>query len=281
MLRRSWIEPDHPELSIREQCKLLSLNRSSYYLTPGVESAANLALMRRIDEVHLQWPFYGSRRLAEELSTRRVPINRKHVQRLMRLMGLEAMYPRPRTTRRDENHQIYPYLLRNVPIVRPNQVWSSDITYLPMASGFMYLVAVIDWYSRFVLSWQLSNTLDGAFCLEAIEAARKYGKPEIFNSDQGVQFTSRAMTSRWEKWGVAISMDGRGRALDNVFIERLWWSLKYEWVYPHAYETVPQLARGLESYFDFYCYERRHQALEYRTPAAVYGRRRQRAKFRS
>lgn len=237
--------------------------------------------MRRIDEQHLKTPFYGSRRLAQVLSTPRLPINRKHVQRLMRVMDIEAIYPKPRTTDRDENHKIYPYLLRNLPIERPNQVWSADITYIPMPSGFMYLVAVIDWYSRFVLSWQLSNTLDGTFCIEAIEAAREHGQPEIFNSDQGVQFTSRAMTSRWESWGVAISMDGRGRAIDNVFIERLWWSVKYESIYRHAFDTVPLLDRGLQTYFEFYCYERPHQALAYRTPAKVYSRRRKRPKIRS
>ena len=235
--------------------------------------------MRRIDEQYLKTPFYGSRRMAEVLGTRRAPLNRKHVQRLMRVMGLEAVYPRPRTTQRDENHRIYPYLLRDLQIVRPNQVWSADITYIPMPSGFMYLVAVIDWFSRYVLSWRLSNTLEGSFCVEAIEAAREQaGQPEIFNSDQGVQFTSRALTSRWETWGVAISMDGRGRALDNVFIERLWWSVKYESIYRHAYDTVPLLDRGLRTYFDFYCHERPHQALGYRTPAKVYGRRRKRTK---
>jgi putative transposase len=238
--------------------------------------------MRRIDEQYLETPFYGSRRMAEVLSTPRRPVNRKHVQRLMRLMGLETMYPKPRTTQRDENHKIYPYLLRDLKIVRPNQVWSADITYVPMPSGFMYLVAVIDWYSRFVLAWRLSNTLEGTFCLEAIEAARQHGRPEIFNSDQGVQFTSRAMTSRWESWGVAISMDGRGRALDNVFIERLWWSVKYESIYRHEFATLPLLDRGLQAYFDFYCHRRPHQSLDYRTPAKVYGwQRRKRTKFRS
>ena len=258
---------------MRRQCELLNLNRSSYYLTPAVESVANLALMRRIDELHLRRPFYGARKLAQVLSSPRWPLNRKRLQRLMRVMGLEAIYQKPRTTRRDENHKIYPYLLRNLPIVRPNQVWSADITYLPMPTGFMYLVAVIDWFSRYVLSWRLSNTLDGTFCLEAIEAARERALPEIFNSDQGVQFTSQALTSRWESWGVAISMDGRGRALDNVFIERLWRSLKYESIYLHEFATVPALTDGLEAYFQFYCHERPHQALDYRTPANVYRQR--------
>jgi putative transposase len=273
-VKRSWIEPHHPQLSIRQQCELLELNRASYYLTLAAESAENLALMRRIDELYLLRPYYGSRRLAQVLGTPRQPINRKRIQRLLRLMGIEAIYPKPRTTRRDQSHKIYPYLLRNLEIVRPNQIWSADITYIPMLRGFMYLVAVIDWYSRFVLAWELSNTLEGSFCVAAIEAARQWGLPEIFNSDQGVQFTSRAMTSRWEEWGVAISMDGRGRALDNVFIERLWRSVKQELIYLHDFATVPALERGLEEYFQFYCHERLHQSLDYRTPADVYGLRR-------
>jgi putative transposase len=254
---------------VRRQCELIGLNRASYYLPPVVPSAADLALMLRIDKQHLQTPFYGSRRMAHVLG-----INRKYAQRLMRLMGLETIYPKPRTTQRDPQHKIYPYLLRNLEIVRPNQVWSADITYVPMPRGFMYLVAVIDWYSRFVLAWELSNTLEGTFCVAAIEAARRWGLPEIFNSDQGVQFTSKAMTSRWESWGVAVSMDGRGRALDNVFIERLWWSVKHEWIYRHAFDTVPALTCGLDEYFQFYCHERPHQSLGYRTPAEVYGERR-------
>jgi putative transposase len=218
----------------------------------------------------LKYPFYGSRKLAFALSTPEVDVNRKRVQRLMRVMGIEAVYCKPRTTKRDETHKIYPYLLRNLEIVRPNQVWSADITYVPMPSGFMYLVAVIDWFSRHVLSWRLSNTLDGSFCVEAIEAARRQALPEIFNSDQGVQFTSQALVSRWESWGVAISMDGRGRALDNVFIERLWRSVKYESIYLHEFATVRALERGLKESFHYYCHERPHQALGYRTPAEVY-----------
>lgn len=283
-MKRSWIEPDHPQLSLRRQCDLLNLNRTSYYHTPAVESAENLKLMRRLDELHLKYPYYGSRKLAFLLSTPKVAINRKRVQRLMRIMGIEAVYCKPRTTRRDENHKIYPYLLRNLPIERPNQVWSADITYVPMPQGFMYLTAVIDWHSRYVLSWRLSNTLEGSFCIEAVEAARRQALPEIFNSDQGVQFTSRAMTSRWESWGVAISMDGRGRALDNVFIERLWRSLKYEYLYLHEFATVAALERGLRAYFRHYNHERPHEALDYRTPAEAYWptkRQRQRAKNRS
>jgi putative transposase len=226
--------------------------------------------MRRIDKLHLDHPFYGSRNIAHVLSTPTCPINRKRVQRLMRVMRIEAVYPKPRTTHRDENHKIYPYLLRNLKIEHPNHVWSADITYIPMPKGYMYLVAVIDWFSRYVLSWRLSNTLDSSFCVEAIEAASERALPKIFNSDQGVQFTSRAFTSRWESWGVAISMDGRGRAIDNVFIERLWRSVKYEWVYLHEFATVQALDRGLQKYFEFYCHQRPHQALNYRTPAEVY-----------
>jgi putative transposase len=269
-VKRSWIEPNHPELSIRHQCELLQLNRTTFYRQPGSESEENLTLMRRIDEQFLLTPFFGSRRMAEVLGTKRAPINRKHVQRLMRLMGLEAIYPKPRTTQRDAAHKIYPYLLRNLAITRPNQVWSCDITYVPMPTGFMYLTAVIDWFSRYVLAWALSNTLDGAFCVEALESACAKVRPEIFNTDQGVQFTSRAFTSRLESKGIAISMDGRGRALDNVFIERLWWSVKYESIYLHEFATVNSLEQGLAKYFRFFCHERPHQALDYQTPAEVY-----------
>jgi putative transposase len=252
-------------LSIRRQCELLELNRSSWYYEPAGETAENLALMRRLDAQYMATPFYGSRKLAEVLG-----VNRKRVQRLMRLMGLEAIYPKPRTTVRDREHRIYPYLLRSVEVVRPNQVWSSDITYIPMPRGFMYLTVILDWYSRYVLSWRLSNTLDGRFCLEALEEALGRERPEIFNSDQGVQYTALAFTSRLERAGVAISMDGRGRALDNVFVERLWRTVKYEDVYLKGYGTVAELESGLTSYFDFYCHRRPHQALGYRTPGEVY-----------
>jgi putative transposase len=271
-VKRSWIEPNHPKLSVRHQCELLQLNRATFYRQPGSESEANLALMRRIDEQFLLTPFYGSRRMAVVLGTDEEPINRKHIQRLMRLMGLEAIYPKPHTTQRDATHKIYPYLLRNLAITRPDQVWSCDITYVPMPTGFMYLTAVIDWFSRYVLAWALSNTLDGVFCIDALEAACVKVRPEIFNTDQGVQFTSRAFTSRLESKGIAISMDGRGRALDNVFIERLWWSVKYESIYLHEFATVRSLEQGLTKYFRFFCHERPHQALDYRTPAEVYRR---------
>jgi len=218
-----------------------------------------------MDELYLRRPFYGSRKMAKELGC-----NRKRIQRLMRRMGLEAIYPKRRTTQRAAGHKIYPYLLRNVEITRPDQVWSTDITYVPMRHGFLYLVAVMDWFSRYVLSWRLSNTLDGGFCLEALDAALEHSKPEIFNSDQGSQFTAAAFTSRLEAEGVAISMDGRGRALDNVFVERLWRSVKYEEVYLKDYGTGWEAEESLGKYFAFYCHERIHQALGYRTPAEVY-----------
>ena len=221
--------------------------------------------MRRIDEEYLRTPFYGSRKLAVVLG-----VNRKRVQRLMRWMGLEAIYQQRRTTRPGAGHKIYPYLLRNMAITRPNQVWSTDITYIPLRHGFLYLVAVIDWYSRYVLAWRLSNTLAGSFCLEALEAALRDRQPEIFNSDQGSQFTSAAFTERLVEAGVAISMDGRGRALDNVFVERLWRSVKYEEVYLRDYADGWEAEASLRRYFDFYCHRRVHQALEYRTPAEVY-----------
>jgi putative transposase len=226
----------------------------------------NLKLMRRIDKLYLKRPFYGSRRMADEFD-----VNRKRVQRLMRLMGLEAIYPKPRTTVHCSEHKIYPYLLRNVEIERPNQVWSTDITYIPLQGGYVYLTAVIDWYSRYVLSWRLSNSLDGAFCIAALEEALTIGTPEIFNTDQGVQFTSLAFTGCLESRGVAISMDGRGRALDNVFVERLWRTVKYEEVYIKDYEDAWQAETNLRDFFEFYCHGRRHQSLNKRTPAEVYG----------
>jgi putative transposase len=257
-------------LSIRRQCELLGLHRSNWYREPAGESAENLALMRLIDEQYLRTPFYGSRKMAFWLTQQGHEVNRKRVQRLMRTMGLEAIYPRPNTTRRCLEHRIYPYLLREVAILRPNQVWSTDITYIPLAHGYGYLTAVLDWYSRYVLSWELSSTLDGEFCLDALEQALAVGSPEIFNTDQGCQFTSQAFTGRLERAGVAISMDGRGRALDNVFVERLWRSVKYEEVYLKEYLNWESLEDGLDSYFKFYCHERPHQALGNRTPAEVY-----------
>jgi putative transposase len=264
-VKRGWIEPEHGELSIRRQCELLDLERSSYYYQPAEETPENLALMRAIDEEYLRHPFYGSRRLAHALG-----VNRKRVQRLMRIMGLVAIGPKPRTTRRAKEHKIYPYLLRNVEVTRPDQVWSTDITYIPLASGYLYLTAVLDWYSRYVLAWRLSPTLEGTFCVEALKEALGISQPDIFNTDQGSQFTSTAFTSRLEERGIAISMDGRGRALDNAFIERLWRTVKYEDVYLHEYDTGADALGGLKRYWRFYNQARPHQSLAYRTPAEVY-----------
>ena len=257
-------------MSVRRQCELLGLNRSSPYYEPAGETSEDLRLMRRIDERYTACPFYGSRRMTAWLVEQGEEVNRKRVQRLMRVMGPEAIYPKPRLSAAGKGHRIYPYLLRGVKVVRPDQVWSTDITYVPMASGFMYLAAVIDWFSRYVIAWRLSNTLDGSFCLEMLEEALRSGKPEVFNTDQGVQFPAEAFTGCLERAGVAVSMDGRGRALDNVFVERLWRSVKYEDIYIRGYEAVPELHHGLVRYFGFYNDERLHQSLGYRTPAAVY-----------
>ena len=264
------VDTNNSQLSIRRQCELLGLNRASYYHEPATETIENLKLMRRIDEQYLKTPVFGSRRMAIVLANEGEEVNRKRVKRLMGLMGLEAIHPGPRTTERNPDHKVYPYLLRGVKIERRDQVWSSDITYIPMHQGFMYLTAVIDWYSRYVLSWRLSNNLDGRFCLETLEEALKGGKPEIFNTDQGVQSTARSFTGRLESAGVLVSMDGRGRALDNVFVERLWRSLKYEEVYLKDYRSVAELESGLTSWFRFYNHERPYQSLKYRTPAEVY-----------
>jgi putative transposase len=265
------IDPSHPELSVRRQCELLGLNRSTLYYEPAAETAQNLALMRLIDEEYTRHPFYGSRRMAVWLNEDKgYDVNRKRVRRLMRLMGLEAIHPKPRLSAGDRNHKVYPYLLRDVSVERVDQVWSTDITYVGLPGGFMYLAAVIDWHSRYVLAWRLSNTLDGEFCLDLLDEALSLGKPEVFNTDQGVQFTASAFTGRLEKAGVAVSMDGKGRCLDNVWVERLWRTVKYEDIYIRGYEEVPQLRQGLGAYFPFYNDERRHQSLDYRTPAEVY-----------
>jgi putative transposase len=267
--KRALIQENHPQLSICRRCELLGLNRSTYYLPPAAESAEDLRLMRRIDEQYLKTPFYGSRRMAVTLSGPGEPVNRKRVQRLMRVMGIEALHPRPRTTIA-AGAKAYPYLLRDRVLTRVDEVWSSDITYVPLRRGFMYLTAVIDWFSRYVLSWRLSNTLDGGFCLEALDEALSRGRPEIFNTDQGSQFTSREYTGRLEGAGVAVSRDGRGRALDNVFVERLWRSVKYEDIYIKDYERISELESGLTAYFRFYDEDRPHQSLDYRTPGEVY-----------
>ena len=237
---------------------------------PATESEENLRLMRLIDEQFLKTPFYGSRRMTASLERSGETVNRKRVQRLMALMGLEGVFPRPRPTTAGSEARVYPYLLRDRVLTHVNEVWSSDITYIPMCHGFMYLTAVMDWFSRYVLSWRLSNTLEGRFCLEALEEALSQGRPEIFNTDQGSQFTARDYTSRLEEAGIAVSQDGRGRALDNVFVERLWRSVKYEDIYIKDYERAPELESGLGSYFWFYDEERPHQSLDYRTPGEVH-----------
>jgi putative transposase len=251
---------------------LLGLGRSSYYYELAQESEENLRLMQLIDEQYTQTPFYGIPRMTAWLKDLDLgfAVNHKRVQRLMRLMGLEAVYPKPKLSQSNQEHQIYPYLLRDVTIIRPNQVWSTDITYIRLVHGFVYLVAIMDWYSRYVLSWEISNSLEASFCLEALEKALAIGTPEIFNSDQGVQFTSQDFTGRLEAAGISISMDGRGRVFDNIFIERLWRSLKYEDIYLKDYDSAVAVVEGLGRYFPFYNSERLHQGLGYRTPEVVY-----------
>jgi len=266
------IDITHSEISIRRQCELIGLNRSSFYMKPAGETAFNLHLMRLIDEQYLRTPFYGYRRMTVHLKRAGFDVNPKRIARLMQKMGLEGVFPRRKTTMSAPNHKIYPYLLRGVDITHPDQVWSTDITYVPIRTGFMYLVAIIDWYSRYVLTWQLSNTLDGAFCLAALDQALATGQPEIFNTDQGAQFTAQVFTGRLLAANVRISMDGRGRALDNIFIERLWRTVKYEDIYLKDYETVGALHAGVARYFRFYNEERPHQSLDDYTPAEVYTR---------
>jgi putative transposase len=267
--KRALVEEDNPSLSVRRQCQLLGLNRSSFYYEAAAESAENLRLMALIDRRYTAWPFYGSRRMRAWLVRQGEEVNRKRVRRLMRLMGLEAIHPGPKLSA-GRPHKVYPYLLRDVAIERPDQVWSTDITYVGLPGGFMYLAAIVDWYSRYVIGWRLSNTLDGYFCLELLREALRRGKPEVFNTDQGVQFTAAAFTTTLEEAGVKVSMDGKGRCLDNVFVERLWRSVKYEDLYIRRYESVVELRSGLGRYFAFYNGERLHQSLGYRPPAEVY-----------
>jgi len=255
---------------VRRQCQLLGLSRSSLYYQASVEKQENLCLMRLLDEQYTRTPFYGIRRMTAWLQSQGCKVNHKRVQRLLRKMGLEAIYPKPRTTISAASHKIYPYLLRGTKIVRVNQVWSADITYIRLLQGFIYLVAIIDWYSRYVLSWEVSITLESDFCLSALESALEIANPEIFNTDQGVQFTSHNFTGRLSEQEIRISMDGRGRALDNIFVERLWRSVKYEEVYLKDYENVIEARNGLSNYFSFYNRERLHQSLKYRTPESVY-----------
>lgn len=270
--RRSWVRNDDV-LSMRYQCELLGLNRSGLYYEPAGESPENLALMNRIDEIFMAHPFYGSRRITVVLNREEsTEVNRKRTQRLMRLMGIEAVYPKPRLTVADKQHEKYPYLLSELEVVAPDQVWASDITYIRMHRGFLYLTAVLDWYSRYVLAWRLSNTLDSSFCIEALEDALALSAPEIFNSDQGSQYTSKDFTKVLKSAGVRISMDGKGRAFDNIFVERLWRSLKYEEVYLKDYEAVREAEEGINTYFAFYNNDRPHQSLDDMTPAEMYGR---------
>jgi putative transposase len=249
---------------------LLGLNRASFYYVPIPEDLKNLQLMRIIDQQYLETPFYGWPRMTAVLRRRGYSVNGKRVRRLLRLMGLQALVPRKRTTINAPGHRIYPYLLRNLVIDRPDQVWCTDITYVPMRSGFLYLVAVMDWFSRYVLTWRLSNSLDGSFCRSALEAALVHATPRIFNTDQGSQFTAQSFTTILETAGVQISMDGRGRAFDNIMIERLWRSVKYEHLYLHEHETGAAVHDGLSRYFQLYNHERPHQGLGDRTPAEVY-----------
>ena len=259
------------KLSIQKQVRLLRLSRSSFYYRPRAISEVDLKLMRQIDELHLEYPFAGSRLLRDMLAQRGLQVGRKHVRTLMRRLAIEALYRRPNTSKPAPGHGIYPYLLRGLAITRPNQVWAMDISYIPMALGFVYLAAVIDWFSRRVLSWKLSNTMDVSFCLEALdEALAQYGKPEIFNTDQGSQFTSVAFTDRLKQEGIRISMDGKGRWADNVFVERFWRSLKYEHVYLHAYESVAAARNGIGGYIEFFNQQRPHSRLNRQTPDQVY-----------
>jgi putative transposase len=269
--RRALIERGAPSLSVRRQCVLLGVARSGVYRAPRSANDNDLALMRRIDELYTAWPFLGSRRMAALLRAEGHSINRKRVQRLMRRMGVAALGPKPRTTKPAPGHKIFPYLLRNLVIERPNHVWAADITYIPIGRGFLYLVAIIDWASRAVLAWRLSNTMDGGFCRAALEEAlARFGKPEIFNTDQGSQFTSAAFTGMLQDQAIRISMDGRGAWRDNVFVERLWRSVKYEEVYLRAYDSVSDARASLGRYLAFYNERRPHSSLGARTPEQVY-----------
>lgn len=265
------IEFEHPKITVKRQCELVGIARSSAYYAPVGESTENLALMRLLDELYLLHPFYGVRQMTSRLRQLGKEVNRKRIRRLLRLMGLEALGPKPRLSQPARGHQIYPYLLRDHKITRANEVWSTDITYVPIEGGFVYLCAVIDWHTRKVLGWSLSNTMDTSFCLSALaEAMARHGQPEILNTDQGSQFTSEAFTGELKRHGIKISMDGRGRALDNVFIERLWRTVKHEEIYRREYESVSHLRRSLKRYFEFYNQERPHSALGGQSPAAFH-----------
>ena len=268
------IAAGHPEVSVERRCELLGVARASYYRGPasGLRQG-DLELMRRIDELYLQHPWMGSRSLADQLTTAEAPVGRDRVRRLMLIMGIESLAPKPGTSKRQPKHPVYPYLLRGMTIDKPNQVWATDITYIPMARGYMYLIAIMDWATRKVLSWRLSNTLDTRFCLEALkEALFKYGAPQIFNTDQGCQFTSEAFTSVLKAWDIKISMDGKGRFKDNIFIERLWRTLKYERIYLKAYETGAELSKDLTTWFNWYNGHRKHSSLDKLTPDEAYSK---------
>jgi putative transposase len=271
-MRKSLIEPGHPQLSVRRQAELLKVNRNRLSPMARKLSCVELELFRAIDKLHMQRPFYGSRRIWKELRSRGLVVGRGRVRRLMRCMGLAATYPKPRTSLKGPGNKVYPYLLRNLKVTRPNQVWCSDITYIPMRRGFAYLVVIMDWNSRAVLSWRISNTLETSFCLEALAAAHATTGvwPEIMNTDQGCQYTSEAWTSELKDAGVRISMDGKRCWIDNVFVERLWRSLKYEDIYLREYLDIPHLEDGVGLWMDFYNHERRHQALDYETPWSVW-----------
>jgi len=269
--RRALVERTDPVLPISQQCRLLAVTRSSVYRQPAEIGEEDRSIMALIDRHYLARPYYGSRRMAAWLATQGHLVNRKRVQRLMRVMGLVAIYQRPNTSKAAAAHKIYPYLLSGIAIERVNQVWCSDVTYIPMAKGFLYLVVVMDWVSRAVLAWRLSNTLGADFCVEALEEALcRYGRPEIFNTDQGSQFTSEDFTGTLKDHGITISMDGKGRCMDNIFVERLWRSLKYEEVYLNAYASVAEAKAGIGAWLDFYNEERQHQSLGYRTPRQIY-----------
>jgi len=269
-MKRAEVEKETTMMSVVRQCGLLELSRSTFYYQPLGENAYNLALMRLIDEQFTKRPFYGVPRMTVSLRRIGYGVNPKRVRRLMRVMGLEAIYPKPRLSANGSDHKIYPYLLKGVTVDRPDQAWATDITYIRLTHGFVYLIAILDWYSRYVVSWELSTTLDSGFCLEALRKALRISKPEIFNTDQGSQFTSTDFTGLLEKHDIKVSMDGRGRVFDNIFIERLWRSVKYEEVYLHDYQTVPAARAHLSDYLEFYNTERPHEALGYRTPHEVY-----------
>jgi len=269
-LRRTWIHPQHPRLSVRRQCALLGLAAASYYYRGRPESAENLFYQRLLDEEYTRHPFYGVRKMTLWLRSQHHAVGPKRVRRLLRAMGLMAVYPKPRLSLNPAAHKRFPYLLKGVAIVRPNQVWSTDITYIRLRGGFVYLAAVMDWYSRYVLAWELSLSLEADFCVAVLERALSLQRPEIFNTDQGVQFTSMQFQAPLRSAQVQLSMDGRGRAFDNIFVERLWRTVKYEEVYLKDYRDVPEARQGLGNYFAFYNQERIHQALDYRTPQSVH-----------